>query len=148
MTFTVRQGAALAAGGATALAIALAATLAARGLWPAYAAAEPHKTYSVVMFVARLAIGALGTGVAAGVATRVAGDAGKAAWWLGGFFLALSLPLHLYVLWADYPAWYHLIYLSYLVPIAGLAGRIMARPAPPATRRAGSGTAGSARLPR
>lgn len=137
----VRRGVALAAGVATALTIALAATLVARGMWPAYAAAEPHKSYTLIMLVARLSVGALGTAAAALVATIIARDGGAAAWWLGGLFLALSLPLHLRG-WADYPAWYHLIYLSCLVPIAGITGRIMAK------HPAGSGTAGSARLRR
>ncbi len=135
----VRKGVALAAGVAAALLIALAATLVARSLWPAYAAAAPHKSYTLVMLIARLSVGALGTAVAARATTIIARDGGAAAWWLGGLFLALSLPLHL-IGWADYPAWYHLIYLSYLVPIAAITGRIVAR------HPAGSGTGGSARL--
>lgn len=135
----VRKGVALAAGVATALLIALAATLVARCLWPAYAAAAPHKSYTLVMLVARLSVGALGTAVAARATTIIARDGGATAWWLGGLFLTLSLPLHLRG-WADYPAWYHLIYLSYLMPIAGIAGRIVAG------HPAGSGTAGAARL--
>lgn len=111
-----------------AIAFALVATLIARILWPGYAAAEPEKTYTVAMLWTRLAIGALCTAAAACVTTIIARDKGRAAWWLGGFFLAVSLPDHFYhigYVWADYPAWYHFIYLSYLAPIAGLTGRFV-----------------------
>jgi hypothetical protein len=123
MKLKLRFGAALAGGCVTALAIALTATLAARTLWPAYAAAEPRKAYTLVMLVVRLAVGASCAAGSAGVATIIARDTGRAAWWLGGFLLAISLPMHLYYEWADFPVWYHLLYLFYLMPIAGLTGR-------------------------
>jgi len=127
MKNTLRRIAGLAAGCVAAVAIALAATLAARTLWPEYAAAEPEKAYTLVMLVARLTVGALCTSGAACVTTLIARDNGKAAWWLGGIFLAISLPIHLYRVWADYPAWYHCVYLAYLVPIAGVTGRVVYR---------------------
>jgi hypothetical protein len=64
---------------------------------------------------------------AAWIATRVARDAGTAARWLGGVVLAMSLWDHLVRVWADYPAWYHLVYLSYLLPLAVLSGRVASR---------------------
>jgi hypothetical protein len=100
------------------------AVLLARRVWPEYAAAEPTKAYSLVMLISRLSAGALCTACAAVVTTMVARDRGQAAWWLGVLFLAVSLPSHLFQVWADYPAWYHVVYLSYLVPIAGLIGRV------------------------
>ncbi len=122
-----------------AIAIARTGVVLGRALWPAYAAAEPHKDYTLAMLLARLAVGALSTAGAACVATIIARDDGRAAWWLGGLFLALSLPDHLYFVWADYPIWYHLVYLSYLVPIAGLTGWVVGpcvRLLPPISRMA------------
>ena len=123
MIRTLRLGAALVAGCATASAIALTAAFLARNLWPEYAAAEPQKAYTLVMLVSRLTVGAFCAASAGCVTTIIARDNGKAAWWLGGLFLAISLPIHLYRVWAGYPLWYHILYLSYLVPLAGLTGR-------------------------
>jgi hypothetical protein len=123
----LRRGAALFAGCATAVGIAMVAVLIVRQIWPAYAIAEPTKHYSLAMLIARLTVGALSTVGAAIIATRVARDDGAIAWRLGGLFLAVSLPDHLVLVWPDYPGWYHIVYLSYLVPIAGYTGRAVSR---------------------
>ena len=127
MASTRRLSVGVMVGGLTAVGLALTAVLLARRVWPAYAAAEPTKAYSLVMLVSRLTAGSLCTAGAAAVTTVVARDRGQAAWWLGGLFLAISLPHHVFQVWADYPVWYHVVYLSYLVPIAGLTGRIVQR---------------------
>jgi hypothetical protein len=119
-----RLAAALAAGCGAALVIAVAGFALMHTLWPAYAQAEPTKAYTLPMYVARLGLGVLGTAGAAWVTTRVARDTGRAAWWLGGLFLAVSLPDHLYRVWDDYPAWYHFIYLAYLMPVSALTPRL------------------------
>lgn len=124
MKITLRISVALLTGCIAAVALALAAAFLGRTLWPEYAVAEPKKAYSLAMLAWRLSVGALCVAGAAYVATIIARDNGKAAWWLGGLFLAVSLPQHLFRVWADYPAWYHVAYLSYLVPIAGMTGRI------------------------
>ena len=125
MNSRLRFIASLLAGCVTAIAIAYTATLVARSLWPEYAAAEPHKDYTLAMLFSRLAVGVLCTASAACVTTIVARDNGRAAWWFGGIAVALSLPSHLYFGWNDYPAWYHFLFLSYLVPTAGLASRML-----------------------
>lgn len=119
----------LTVGCATAVAVAGAGVLTARMLWPEYAAAEPHKQYTLTMLVVRLAVGALSAAVSACSATAVARDKGQTAWWLGALFVAISLPGHLYpgYIWNDYPAWYHLVYLSYLVPVTGCMGLLSRR---------------------
>lgn len=124
MKSTLRLTAGLVVGCMTAVAIASAGFALLRALWPEYAAAEPTKAYSLAMLFSRLTVGVLCTAGAACVTTIVAGDNGKAAWWLGTLFLVLSLPSHLYYVWADYPVWYHFVYLFYLVPVAGLTARI------------------------
>lgn len=119
------------------MAIAGIATLLARRLWPGYAVAEPDKAYDIAMLAGRLAVGALSVTGGAGAATAVARDDGQAALWLGVLALAVSLPIHLVSVWADYPAWYHMLYLGYLVPIAGLVGRRCAAIARDAIRQPG-----------
>jgi len=116
----------LVAGCFTAVAIALAGVTVARALWPAYANAEPHKTYTLAMLCSRLAVGALCTAGAACVTTIVAQDNGRAAWWLGVLFFVISFPYHLYpgYSWSNYPVWYHVFYLSSLVPVTGLTAQI------------------------
>jgi hypothetical protein len=127
MTLATRRVVGIVAGGVTAIALALTATLLARWLWPAYAAAEPSRAYSVGMLVLRLTVGVMCTAGAAVVTTRVVRDGGRAAWWLGALGVVLSLPDHLFRVWAAYPVWYHAVYLAFLVPVAGLAGRLTTR---------------------
>lgn len=104
--------------------LAIAVTFVVRRLWPAYALAEPTKAYSLPMLFARLSVGALCVIGAAWVASRVARDHGTAARWLGGVVFAVSMWDHLVLVWADYPVWYHLVYLSYLIPLAVVSGRL------------------------
>ena len=125
MTTSSRLIAGLAAGCLTGAALVRGASFVARTLWPAYAAAEPEKADGLVMLLSRLGAGAICVSIGAWVATMIAKDDGKAGWWLGGIVLAISLPIHLYFEWKDFPVWYHLVYLSYLVPIAGLTGRFV-----------------------
>jgi hypothetical protein len=83
-----------------------------RSTWPAYAAAEPVKAYTLAMLCARLGV--------ACIACLAAAPAG--AWAAGTLLVVLSLPVHLFEVWRDYPAWYHVVYLSLLVPITGIGG--------------------------
>jgi|APMI01.1.fsa_nt_gi hypothetical protein len=123
----LRRILAIIVGSGVGVALAITTTMVVRHLWPAYVLAEPTKAYSLAMLCARLAVGAVCLVAAAWVATRVARDTGTAAWWLGGVVLAVSLWDHLVRVWADYPAWYHLVYLSYLLPLAVLSGRVASR---------------------
>lgn len=123
MPLPLRRILGLLAGCATAVAIAAVATLAARSLWPAYAVAEPMKAYSLAMLLSRLTAGAICAASGAAVATLVVRSDGRIGWWLGAILLAPSLWVHLVREWADFPVWYHFVYLGYLVPVAGLTGR-------------------------
>ncbi|MFM5930399.1 MAG: hypothetical protein ACKOPQ_05780 [Novosphingobium sp.] len=91
-----------------------------RAFWPGYEAAIPQKSYDFVMLIARLLIGLISVVAAAATATRAARDNGQAGMWVGWLVLAASLPNHLYLIWNDYPAWYHFAYLGYIVPAARL----------------------------
>lgn len=94
-----------------------------RAAWPAYALAAPTKAYTLAMLLARLTVGVICTAAGGWVAATAARGQQSAAWSLGAVVFALSLPVHLFQVWNDYPAWYHAAYLVPLVPIAGLAGR-------------------------
>jgi hypothetical protein len=99
-----------------------------RVVWPDYALAEPEKAYTLTMLFVRLVIFSAMIATTAAVATLVAADR-RVAWIAGGIILALSFPPHLcpgYV-WDDYPAWYHLVYLFSILPIAVYGGRWVQR---------------------
>ena len=115
----------LLAGCASAVGIAFLGIALLRAAWPEYAEAEPDRAYSLVMLLARLSVAAILTIGAACVATLVAGDDGRAAVFLGAFFVAVSLPSHFHYVWDDYPVWYHFVYLLSLVPIAWLGSRLL-----------------------
>lgn len=102
-------------------AVMVLASAAAKGLWPAYAAAAPTRAYSVPMLLVRLLAGAL----AMALGGRV-GGAG-AAKGIGLAVLAVSLPWHVHI-WPQYPLWYHLCWFAAIVPAAMLGGRISAQP--------------------
>jgi hypothetical protein len=93
---------------------------------PGYATAEPTKAYTLTMLFARLTVGIVCTASAGAAAAFAAKRNPRAALWVGLAALAVSTPVHLFEVWADYPAWYHFVYLGYLVPVATVAGRLVA----------------------
>lgn len=121
---TARPIAGLIVGILCAVGIARLAFAALQSVWPEYAAAVPDKAYTLAMLWARLGVAALLTLLSAAAATLVAADR-RVAWALGSLFLVVSLPSHLHFVWADYPVWYHAVYLLSLVPIAWLGGRLV-----------------------
>ena len=121
-----------------------------RVAWPDYALAEPEKAYTLMMLLVRLVIFSAMIAATAGVATIVAGDR-RVAWIVGGLILALSLPPHLYpgYVWDDYPAWYHLVYLFSILPIAVCSGRWVRRVSPAAfLEESAAGNRGQSQLSR
>ena len=121
---TIRVIAGLVVGILSAVGIARVAFATLQSVWPEYAAAAPDKAYTLPMLWARLGIAALLTLISAAVATLVAADR-RVAWVLGSLFVVVSLPSHLHYVWADYPAWYHAVYLLSLVPVAWLGGKLV-----------------------
>lgn len=105
----------------------LVASLLNRGLRLAlrgYAAAEPELTFTHGMMAARLVLGALAS-LAAGAATRaVAPSSRRPAWVLGAVLLAAFIPIHVR-LWANFPVWYHLVFLGTLVPLVALGATLI-----------------------
>lgn len=98
-----------------------------RTAWPAYAVAEPDRAYALIMLLVRLVFFSTMIAAVSATATLVARDV-RLSWLAAALILAISIPPHLYpgYVWEHYPAWYHLVYLASIVPIALMAGRIVA----------------------
>lgn len=93
-----------------------------RIVWASYATAEPTKTYTFSMLISRLTVAVICTLAAGAVAELVAGRSRTVSVSLGVVLLALSAPIHLGSVWADYPPWYHFAYLLSLLPLAVVGG--------------------------
>lgn len=90
---------------------------------PGYRAAEPLLAFTLTMKVARLLLGAASS-LAAGVVTRLVAPASKLAPWIvGGITLAVFLPGHIQI-WSRLPVWYHLIFLTTLLPLVVIGAEI------------------------
>jgi hypothetical protein len=90
------------------------------------------------MLLSRLTLASVCSIASGFLAVMTAKQNRKAAWWLGALLLLGSMPLHLPTssvsVWADYPAWYHAVYLLSLVPMAGFGG-YPAQPVLPGERK-------------
>ncbi|MFZ3323636.1 MAG: hypothetical protein WA190_14790 [Usitatibacter sp.] len=91
-----------------------------RALLPGYAEAEHTMQFTLPMLLARLAMGAVSS-VVAGLACALVARADFLAVKILAVVLVLFfLPVH-YSLWAQFPPWYHAIFLISLAPLV-LAG--------------------------
>lgn len=97
-----------------------------RWLWPEYVAASGDLSFTLPMKLARLSIGALTT-LAAGAVTALIGRSSRAAVVTGAILLVMFIPQHI-TLWDKFPIWYHLTFLTSLVPLAAVGGRMPRRP--------------------
>lgn len=98
---------------------------------PGYEAAEPDLAFTLPMMIARLAEAVI-TSLAAGAVTRaIAPASARAPWIVGGIMLLLFLPQHVRI-WAQLPAWYHLLFLITLAPLVVLGARIRLKSTPAA----------------
>jgi hypothetical protein len=95
-----------------------------RLFWPEYAAAVPVMVFTLPMMFARLTEGAITT-VATGLINRLIA---RTPLWpaavQGAVIFLLFLPVH-YNLWHNFPVWYHLTFLGYLIPLTVL-GAVLA----------------------
>ena len=98
---------------------------------PGYATAEPLFAFTLSMQWARLALGALASASAGYVLVRIAPNARRLPLALGGLILALFLPVH-YQLWDKFPPWYHLVFLTTIIPLVILGARFGTTKAIPA----------------
>ena len=102
-------------------AAALVAGVLLRALWPEYVAASGDMSFTLPMKLTRLSIGALTT-VAAGAVTALIGRSSWMAAVTGALLLLMFVPEHI-SLWDKFPIWYHLTFLTSLVPLALAGGR-------------------------
>ena len=90
------------------------------------------------MLLSRLALASVCSISSGFLAVTTAKENRKVAWWLGALLLLGSMPLHLPIsffnVWADYPAWYHGVYLLSLLPLTGFGGRLAQSVLPGVTR--------------
>jgi hypothetical protein len=116
------------AGLVCALALAFLCDLVSLNVWPEYAAAFADRSFTLPMQSTRLAVG-LAVMVAGGfVASAIAAQDQRPVLWLGIVGLAGGLWVHLQEpTWSNYPLWYHLVYLSSLVPGALVGGWLSQR---------------------
>jgi hypothetical protein len=94
-----------------------------RVLWPDYASAEPVRNFTLAMMVMRLSISAIASlmgGWLAGFTVRENRVVPLAG---GLLMLAMFIPVHLGI-WAEYPVWYHVTYLTSLPVLAWIGGRL------------------------
>jgi hypothetical protein len=130
MPRAIRAAFAVIAGLATWFVVATVCNVALRAILAGYAQAEPAMAFSFIMLLARLALGALSS-LCAGLACAMVGRSGiAAAAVLGGLLVTLFVPIHV-GLWSKFPVWYHLSFLTSLLPITllgfGLRGKLLAR---------------------
>ncbi|MDE2597391.1 MAG: hypothetical protein KGL44_10980 [Sphingomonadales bacterium] len=120
----VRKIASVIAGLACFAAVSGMLSLLATHAWPAYAAAYPHRAYTMAMLIVRLTAGVVAIVCAAALTAALAEQRRPAALWLGITLLAISLPWHIHI-WKQYPAWYHLFWFASLIPTALLGERLL-----------------------
>jgi hypothetical protein len=101
--------------------------LIARGLWPAYALAYPTRAYTLPVLLARLGTGAAMTLATGALAAKLGRRGPPTALRFGFALMVLASTWHIHI-WAQYPVWYHLIFLAYLIPLAALGGRLNRSP--------------------
>jgi hypothetical protein len=122
----IRGVGAIVAGAVAWEAIVLLATLAGRLVWPAYAAVETERIFTLDMLLSRLAIGALATLVFGAVVAWVALGEKRMIRVILALWLTYSIVDH-YLVWDQFPVWYHLVYLIYIVPLVLLGERLTQR---------------------
>jgi hypothetical protein len=93
-----------------------------RRSWPAYARVAAAMTFTLPMLMARLSISALAT-LVAGLVTAIIVPQSVAARLTPGVVLVIAfIPQHI-ALWERFPVWYHLAFLSSLLPLTYAGGR-------------------------
>ena len=124
----IRAIVAIVAGAITWKAVVMLATLLGKFVWPAYAAVEEQRVFDLEMLFSRLTVGAVATLAFGAVVAWVAQGDQKTIRMIILAWLLYSVVDHITV-WDQFPIWYHLLYLAYVVPLALLGSRIIRRTA-------------------
>jgi len=95
-----------------------------RHSWPDYAAVEKAMTFTVPMMAARLSESGISSLTAGLVAALVARERTQAPLWAGIVLLLPFLYYHTTMIWAKFPIWYHATFLTSLVVLSVLGGRL------------------------
>ena len=91
-----------------------------------YAAAEPTLSFTLGMKLARLILGAFASLAAGATAAAIARSSPRVPWVVGVILLVAFVPGHLRI-WAKFPVWYHLVFLTTLVPLVALGAALLSR---------------------
>ena len=110
--------------------VVLLATFAGRLIWPAYASVEKHREFALDMLLSRLAVGAIATLAFGAIVMWVARGDRRTVHAIIALGLLFSVVDH-YTVWDQFPIWYHLVYLAYIVPVAMLGARLVRRDTAP-----------------
>jgi hypothetical protein len=98
--------------------------------WPAYEAAHPTRHFTFFMLLVRLVIGAAATLGAGALVRRLTATPGRVVLIFGVPLLLANLFVHLREpTWSQYPGWFHLVFLGYLMPLTLVGGRLANRKA-------------------
>ena len=107
--------------------------------WPAYASVAAAMTFTLPMLITRLSIGAVATLSAGLVTALITWRSIRATLTTGVVLLLGFVPQHI-LIWARFPAWYHVTFLLSLLPLTYLGGRAARRMKVPAGERAMRGS--------
>ena len=103
--------------------VATVANLLIRASLSGYAEAEHATRFTLAMLLARLAVGGLSS-VSAGLACALFARASPVAVkFLAVALVLFFLPVH-YSLWAQFPLWYHAVFLVSLAPLVLVGARV------------------------
>jgi hypothetical protein len=97
-----------------------------RAVLPGYAEVEVAMGFTLPMLICRLALGLVASLCAGIVCAAIARPNSHAAKVVAGVMVGLFLPVH-YMLWAKFPAWYHIFFLASLAPAVLLGAALHSR---------------------
>jgi hypothetical protein len=106
--------------------VAIAGNAGLRFLLAGYSSVETSMQFTLGMMIARLLLGALAS-VGAGYATSWISKKGLfATLVVGALLTAMFVPVH-YGLWDKFPIWYHIVFLTSIVPMTVLGAIVTTR---------------------
>jgi hypothetical protein len=94
-----------------------------RALVPNYIAAELVMAFTLPMLLARLVVGASSSLIAGFVCSYVTRQSRRAIYALSLIMVVFFLPVH-YKLFAQFPIWYHVVFLGTLAPLIIIGGAL------------------------
>jgi hypothetical protein len=95
-----------------------------RGGWHDYAAVEKAMTFTVPMMIARLSTSGASSVASGAIAAIIGRDRFTPALVSGLILAVLFAPIH-YSLWHQFPVWYHATFLTSLIVLSMLGGRLV-----------------------